>query len=125
METAIVRRPHTVTAVGLLFVAAGIVGTAYHATQIDLRDPLGTAEPFVLLLRVVALVAGVFLLRGAGWARWVALAWMALHVGIGALHSWSQALAHLALLAGIGWALLRAPGSAYFRRADAPTRAAG
>jgi hypothetical protein len=123
MEPVTVRRPHSVTAVGLLFVAAGIVGTVYHASEIDPRDPLGTAELVVLLLRVVALVAGIFVLRGADWGRWVALAWMVLHVGLGVLHSWSQAIAHLLLLAAIGWALLRPPAAAYFRRARGPASA--
>ena len=73
----------------------------------------------ILLLTVSAIVAGVFLLRGARWARWLALAWVAFHVVVSALNSLSDALPHAALLLVIGYVLLGPPTSQYYRQAHA------
>ena len=35
----------------------------------------------------LAIVCGVFLLRGHNWARWLALAWIAFHVVLSAFHA--------------------------------------
>ncbi len=71
----------------------------------------------VSLVRALAVVGGVFLLLGHGWARWLLLAWLALHVGVSAFHSLSEGAAHLAFLLVIGYLLLRPPASTYFRTA--------
>ena len=49
-------------------------------------------------LGLAAIVAGVFLLRGRNWARWLAAAWMAAHVAISAFHSRQELIAHSILL---------------------------
>jgi len=59
-------------------------------------------------------VAGVFLLRGARWARWLVLAWLAFHVVVSALNSLSDAMAHVVLLLVVGYFLLGPPASKYF-----------
>jgi hypothetical protein len=104
-------RPLSVTLIGVLFVAAGIVGLAHHVAEF---------EPWVLVLRVLAIVAGGFILLGADWARWLALGWVAYHVVVGAFHSWSEALAHVVVLAGCAVALLHPRATAYFRRMTGP-----
>ena len=40
----------------------------------------------ITVIGVAAVVAGVFMLRGRNWARWLALAWMASHVAISVFH---------------------------------------
>jgi len=70
----------------------------------------------IALIGVVAVVAGVFLLRGARWARWIILLWLAFHVGVSALNSLSATLPHAALLLVVGYVLLGPPTSAYYRQ---------
>ena len=108
-------RPLSVTLVGCLFVVSGAVGIAYHAR--DLIDPENQAEVlWVLLVRLLAIVAGFFLLRGANWARGLAIAWMAYHVVLSAFHTLSELLVHLAFLTFIVAMLMRPSAAAFFRR---------
>lgn len=110
------RRPLSVTVIGWLFVAAGVVGLAYHATELNAPGPFDSEVVWVLIVRLLAIVGGAFLLRGADWARWLLLAWIAYHVALSAFHSWSQTVVHAALLAGVAVVLLRPDAAAYFRR---------
>jgi uncharacterized membrane protein HdeD (DUF308 family) len=106
-------RPFQVTFLGWLFMVAGIASTAHHLWR-------GTLDRWmipIVLVGIIAFVAGVFLLRGARWARWVILAWLAFHVVVSALNSLSDALPHVVLLLVIGYALLGPPTSKYFQRA--------
>ena len=109
------KRPLIVTAIGILFIAAGAVGLVYHAQE----RPIDRWMVLIELIRVLAVVGGVFLLLGRGWARWLVLAWMAFHVVVSAFHSLQEFAVHLVLLLVIGFVLLRPPGSEYFRRAAA------
>ncbi len=74
------KRPLSVTLVGWLFIAAGIVGIAYHATEFNASDPFGYDLLLALGVRILAIVGGAFALRGANWARWLLLVWLAYHV---------------------------------------------
>ena len=114
------RRPLGVTLVGWAFIAAGVAGTVHHAPELAGPPPFRPGAAWVVALRLLAIAGGVFLLRGANWARWILLAWLAYHVGLGALHSLSEALTHAVLLLGIAWVLLGAPAARFFRgEADA------
>lgn len=115
-------RPLSVTVVGWLFVAAGSVGLVYHATELRAPGPFDSEVIWVLLVRLAAIVGGAFVLRGARWASWLLVAWMAYHVVLSALHSWSEAAVHAVLLVGVAYLLLRPEASAYFRR---PSRVTG
>jgi hypothetical protein len=104
--------PLPVILFGVLFIGAGLVGIVYHFGD----RPL---DPLILLLRLLAVISGVFLLLGHNWARWLLVAWLALHVGTSAFHSLSQTAGHAVLLALVVWFLFRPPASAFFRRVDA------
>ena len=71
----------------------------------------------IAAIAAVAIIGGVFLLRGHGWARWLLLVWLTAHVVISAFHSWSLMLAHLVLFVAIAYSLLAPPASQYFRSA--------
>lgn len=105
------KRPFQVTVIGCLFIVAGLVGLIYHLSA----RPLEQGIVLISAVRGLAVVGGIFLLLGHGWARWVLLGWMAFHVGVSAFHTASEFAAHLVLLLVIGYALLRPPVSAYFR----------
>ena len=110
-------RPRSVTVIGWLFIAAGTVGLVYHASALETSGPLDYEAVWVLFLRLLAVVGGAFMLRGADWARWLMLAWIAYHVVLSAFHSWSDTAVHAALLAGVAYLLLRPDAGAYFRSA--------
>jgi uncharacterized membrane protein HdeD (DUF308 family) len=108
------KRPFQVTMLGWLFIAVGILGTIYHL----LKSPLDRWTFPILLVGIIAIVAGVFLLRGARWARWLVLAWLAFHVVVSAWTSLSDAMAHVVLLLVVGYFLLGPPTSEYFHSAQ-------
>lgn len=99
---------------GWLFILVGIVSTAYHLWK-------GSLDRWtfpIVLVGAIAVLAGAFLLRGARWARWLLLAWLAFHVVVSALNSFSDALPHIVLLLVVGYFLLGPPTSKYFQRAQ-------
>lgn len=104
------KRPLTVTILGCLFIAVGLIGLLYHITE---RPPDGWIV-LISFVRILAVVGGIFLIKGHNWARWLLLGWLALHVGISAFHSLSETLAHAVLLIVIGYFLLTPPASKYF-----------
>jgi hypothetical protein len=109
------RRPFQVTLLGWLFIAVGILSTTYHLW----RSPIDRWTVPIMLVGIIAIVGGGFLLRGAGWARWAVLAWLAFHVVVSALNSVWDALPHLVLLLVVGYFLLGPPTAKYFQRAQA------
>ena len=107
------KRPLLVTLISWLFILAGAVGLAYHGTEFakGIRYEL----ILVLLLRLLAIIAGLFMLRGKNWARWVLIGWLLYHVILSAFHSQSELIMHCLLLIVIGYFLFRAKASTYFR----------
>jgi hypothetical protein len=107
------KRPFQVTLLGWLFIGVGIVSTAYHLVQ----GALDRWTAPIVFVGAIAVVAGFYLLRGAGWARWLVLAWLAFHVVVSALNSVWDAMPHVVLLLAVGYFLLGPPTSEYFQRA--------
>jgi len=114
------RRPRSITVISWLFIAAGGVGFLYHLSELSGRVDFEAIA--VVLLRVAAIVGGVFLLRGADWARWLLAGWMAYHLVLSAFHSATQFAVHVLLFGAIAYFLLRPRATAYFcgSRAAAP-----
>jgi hypothetical protein len=110
------KRPLSVTVVACVFIAAGVIGFAYHVTEFRAHPPLEIV--WVCLLRLLAILGGAFVLRGKNWARWLVLAWIAYHVVLSAFHHFFELAVHAALLAVIACILLRPRASAYFPSSD-------
>jgi hypothetical protein len=115
-------RPLTVTVIGWIFIVAGVIGFAYHLTELNPQHPFEDDVVWVLLVRLLAILGGLFLLRGLGWARWFLLIWIAYHVVLSAFHSMFEFMTHSLLLVVIAYFLFRPRVSAYFR--DAGTKPA-
>ena len=113
------KRPLSVTVIGCIFVAAGVMGFAYHVTEFKTHRPFEYGIVWVFFLRLLAILGGVFVLRGNNWARWLLLVWIAYHVILSAFHSLSELVGHSLLLAVVAYFLFRLQASAYFRRARA------
>jgi uncharacterized membrane protein HdeD (DUF308 family) len=104
------KRPVEVAILGWLFIIVGTVNLGYPL----LKHPFDLWTVPASLVGVIAVVAGMFLLKGRGWSRWVLIAWLLFHVLVGAFISVSAALAHAALLIAVAYALLASPASMYF-----------
>ena len=108
------QRPFAILILGWLFIAIGAVSLA-----MDVRFALGHGggidEALIFPVHALAIVAGAFMLRGADWARWLAVLWMAFHVVITVLNAWRGFAFHAILFAGIAYLLFRADARAWFR----------
>lgn len=114
------KRPLPVTILAWVYIAMGTVGFVYHLPELQANNALQFDGVGIELVRILAVVAGVFMLRGHDWARWLALAWIAFHVVIGALHSLQQFAIHLLFCAVIAFFLFRPEANRYFRGAPSP-----
>ena len=112
------RRPLSITIIGWLFVGAGTIGLVYHATEFKIQRPVEYDVIWVCIVRLLAILSGVFLLRGSNWARWLLLVWLAYHVILSAFHSLFELAMHGLLLGVIAYFLFRPQASAYFRGAS-------
>jgi hypothetical protein len=114
-----IKRPHSVTVISGLFLAAGVVGLAYHITEFNAQGPFQYELVWVCLIRLLAIVCAVFILRAGNWARWLLVIWIAYHVFLSAFHSPAELIVHGLLLAVIAYFLFRPSASTYFRSARA------
>ncbi len=108
------KRPISVTIVSWIYIIAGIGGIAAHWNEFDFRHPFSNDVVLPLIVRALAIVAGVFMLRGANWARWLAIAWIAYHVVLSGFHSVPAAAIHALLLVVFAYFLCRRQAATYF-----------
>jgi hypothetical protein len=108
------KRPLSITAVGLLFLLTGAIAFGFHLWRGWSRGEIRSDVLLVLAVSLLAVVAGIFMLLGSNWARWLALAWLAFHVVISALNSWRETVMHALLFALIAWLLLRPQAGQWF-----------
>jgi hypothetical protein len=118
------RRPLSVTVISCLFIAAGIIGFAYHATEFKPQGQFKYGLVWVCFVRLLAILSGLFMLRGSNWARWLLLLWIVYHVILSAFHTLSELAMHSLLLVVVAYFLFRPEASAYFRAARATHPAA-
>ena len=119
-------RPRGLTIVGWLFIAVGGIGllvdwlplltarAAEHLSDLMVEGVGGLA--LIWSVRLLAVVGGVGLLGGAGWARPLLAAWMLFHIGVSLLHSVAQSVVHAVVFAAITFVLFHPSSSAYLRR---------
>ncbi len=108
------KRPITITSLSWLYIAVGSLGTAGHYGNFLTHKPTVSEFAWITVLGVAAVVAGVFMLRGLSWARWLAIAWMAAHVVISVFHPLSELIIHCTLLALFSYLLFRRDAREYF-----------
>ncbi len=114
------------TAIGFVFIAVGAVEIAYHL--IGLRHPLQDVL-WVCLVNLIAVICGIYMLRGSGWARWLTLIWIAYHVILSSFHSFGKLAVHGILFAVYAYFLFRPGVTKYFHdvksgAGDKPSRLA-
>ena len=114
------QRPLSITIISWLFIVFGAIALVAGLWPIVHMNGAQLLTEFekhwmVHLSRSAQIVAGVFMLYGQNWARWLLVVWLAFHVIVGALHSPVHLITHaLFLLAGLFF-LFRPAAAAYFR----------
>jgi hypothetical protein len=118
------QRPLLITVLGWTLIAFGALEFVVQAARI--RWPLHAGEVGIPLFELVILACGVFLLRGANWARWLAVGWIGFHVVVGSLHSALQGVVHGVIFLLFAGLMFRPDVNAWFRRkpaqADPPSQ---
>ena len=104
------QRPRSITIISWLFIVFGSVALIGGLITTDLKS-----HWYVHLSRLLQIVAGIFMLYGRNWARWLLVAWIAFHIIISALHSTLFLVMHVAIFTVILFFLFRRQASAYFR----------
>lgn len=105
------RRPIAVLVIAGAYLAVGIIGFVAH-----FHDFLATPSEgaWIELTELLAVVIGVFLLRGRNWARWLAVAWIAFHVVLSAFGSIHEVAIHALIAVLIAWLLFRPDTARWF-----------
>lgn len=120
-------RPRSITVIAWIFVAAGVVGllndlwpllTSGAAAQLAKLKSDGFADlgP-AWTTRLLAIVGGIWLLRGRDWARWLLVLWMVFHIVLSLFESWEKLLVHCVIFLPILYFLFRNTAQVYFRTA--------
>lgn len=109
------KRPLAVTLISCLYIVAGTVGLIFHLSDFKSLRPFDYQLVLIELVRLLAIVAGAYMLRGTNWARWLAIVWMAFHVILSVFHSWPEFAFHAVLCIVLVYFLFRPPGSQYFQ----------
>jgi hypothetical protein len=111
------KRPISITILSWLYIVVGVLSTAEHFVEFRAQRPVLNEVVWITVLGAAAIVAGVFMLRGRNWARWLALAWMAAHVVISTLHLIHGLLIHSVVFLLIAYLLFRREAREYFSAA--------
>jgi uncharacterized membrane protein len=106
------RRPRSITIIGWLFIILGSVSLVSGLLPVGdsaLSDRIAELKDhwYVHLVRILAIVGGLFLLKGHGWARWLLVAWMAFHIALSAMHSVMQLVLHTVIFSVICFFLFK------------------
>jgi uncharacterized membrane protein HdeD (DUF308 family) len=114
MKVIMNQRPLSVILISLLFIISGIAGIIYHFDELHelAEEP---HEIGVLLVRILAIVGGIFILRKQSWARWLLVAWIAYHVYLSFYHSPVQVAVHIGFQILVLVALFNSRANQYFR----------
>jgi hypothetical protein len=110
-------RPVSVIVIACLYVATGVIGSASHFMEFRPGQPFQYDIVWASLVNLVAVIAGVYMLRGNDWARWLALAWIAFHVVLSIFHSPRELALHSLFLIAFTYLLFRPEANRYFRTA--------
>ena len=109
-------RPIPVLIVAIALMIAGVVGFFYHLKDFADPDQKLIITLLVELLRIVAIVSGILLLRGSNAGKWLAIGWVLLHVVISTFNSMNETIMHIVVLLVVCILLFLPVSSTYFKR---------
>lgn len=114
-------RPLSITLIAWLFLIFGSIALLSGLLPLTDANKAQLLAEFkthwmVHLSRLAQIIAGLFMLRGHNWARWLLVAWIAFHIVVGALHGWVQLLTHVVIFSVILFFLFRPRANEFFAR---------
>lgn len=109
--------PLAVTIISWLYIVTGVLGLAFHFSEYRIQRPFEYDIVWIALVEIAAIVAGIFMLRGNNWARWLAAAWIVFHVGLSVFHPWHELAIHSLLFIVIAYLLFNRQAKKYFQNA--------
>lgn len=107
------KRPISVTIIAWLLMAVATLALFAQTSLAGLRHPIASDDLWIVITELAGIAIGILLLLGRGWARWLALIWMAFHVVV----SWpvvSHLVIHSVFLAAMAYILFRSGAQKYF-----------
>jgi uncharacterized membrane protein len=110
----------SVTILSWIYIVMGTVGFIYHLRDFSKYSPFHSDVLLVASIRILAVVAGYFMLHGRNWARWTAILWIAAHVVLSFYNSWQQVTMHAFFFAIITLLLTRPAANDFFRNSSRP-----
>ena len=109
------KRPLFVTVAAWLFIAAGTIGIVYHFGELNFHNLFAGDAVLLLIIRLLAVIGGIAVLRGANWGRWLVTAWMAFHLAVSLTQTAREAVMHGVLLVLVIFLLFNRKAAAYFK----------
>ena len=104
------QRPLPITIISWLFIIFGSIALLSGVLPFaDLKS-----HWYIHLSRILQIVAGVFMLYGRNWARWLLVAWIAFHIVVGALHGILTLATHVVIFSVILFFVFRRDANEYF-----------
>jgi hypothetical protein len=106
----------SVIAVGVLFLVLGALDLYRGVAPLLASAPrwqMGGDDVMVLAIGVAAIVGGIYVMRGANWARWLLAVWMALHVAI-SIGEPRALLGHVVIFGFVAYLLFNSRASVHF-----------
>jgi hypothetical protein len=106
----------SVVAVAVLFLVLGALDLYRGLAPLFASAPhwhMAIDDMQVLVIGIAAIVGGIYVLRGANWARWLLAVWIALHVVI-SIGQPRALLVHLVIFGFVAYLLFRPAASAHF-----------
>jgi hypothetical protein len=113
------QRPLPVTVISLVLIATGGIGLVYHLSDLRAQHPFHYEIVWISLVRLMAILCGVYMLRANNWARWLSLAWIAFHVILSFFHSRFEVGFHALVFAAFAYFLFRPASNQYFHGSTA------
>ena len=115
------RPPIPVTIIAVLLILVGVAGSVFHFRELGPHEAFRGANIWIFVVEFVAIVCGAFLIQGKNWARWLAMTWIAFHVGISFFDSGRKVAMHVVILLLFAYFLFRSEANAYFGHHEAPS----
>ena len=119
------KRPYPITSIGWLFIAFGSISLVAGLLSLADATPVENLSEFkpgylielgiVWIARIVAVLCGIFMLKGFNWSRWLLVVWLGYHIILSFLHTPLELLMHSLLSATVIYFLFRPSASDYFR----------
>jgi hypothetical protein len=109
------KRPLSVAVLSFVFIAAGATGLIYHLKDFRPHYPFQYEVIWISLVRLLAVIGGIYMFLGRNWARWLCLVWLAFHVVISTVHPIQELAFHVVIFVVIAILLFRRHANEYFR----------